>query len=46
MRYVLIGLLSLLVLQGCSSGSGGSTVSSAVQGQNRDGGDHRGGRSR
>jgi len=46
MRYVLIGLLCLLVLQGCESGSGGSSVSSGpVQGQNRDGGggDHGGG---
>jgi hypothetical protein len=51
MRYVLIGLLGLLVLQGCSTGSGGSTVSSAVQGQSRNGsegggGDHGGGHSR
>ena len=47
MRYVLIGLLCLLVLQGCESGSGGSSVGSGpVQGQNRDGGDHGGGHGR
>jgi hypothetical protein len=44
MRYVLIGLVCLLVLQGCEGGSGGSSVGSGpVQGQNRDGGDHGGG---
>ena len=38
MRYVLVGLLCLLALQGCESGSGGSSVGSGpVQGQNRDG---------
>ena len=41
-RYVLIGLLCLLVLQGCSSSSGGTV--SPPQGQNRDGGGGRGGR--
>jgi hypothetical protein len=47
-RYVLIGLLCLLVLQGCASSSGGgsSFSSGPVQGQNRDGGDHGGGRGR
>jgi len=45
MRYVLIGLLCLLVLQGCENNSGGSSVGSGpVQGQNRGGGgDHGGG---
>jgi hypothetical protein len=43
MRYILIGLLCLLVLQGCSSGSGGGTVS-PPQGHSRaGGGDHSGG---
>ena len=47
MRYVLIGLLCLLMLQGCASGSGSSSVGSGpVQGQNRDGGDHGGGHGR
>jgi hypothetical protein len=48
MRYVLIGLLCNLVLQGCASSSGGgsSFSSGPVQGQNRDSGDHGGGRGR
>ena len=45
MRYVLMGLLCLLILQGCASGSG-SSIGSAVQGQSRQGseggGDHGG----
>ena len=47
-RYVLIGLLCLLVLQGCASNSGGgsSFSSGPVQGQRRDGGDHGGGHGR
>lgn len=48
MRYVLIGLLCLLVLQGCASSSGGdsSFSSGPVQGERRDGGDHGGGHGR
>jgi hypothetical protein len=42
MRYLLIGVLCLLMLQGCSTGSGG-TVSPPQGDNNAGGGDHAGG---
>jgi hypothetical protein len=42
MRYLLIALLCLVMLQGCSSGSGG-TVSPPQGDNNAGGGDHAGG---
>jgi hypothetical protein len=42
MKYLLIGMLCLLMLQGCSSGSGG-TVSPPQGDNNAGGGDHAGG---